>query len=150
MKYLVSAFAFFVVFATSVDAQQPLQADLNPALYVPYAQYYDQGSGQNFYYDSSVGSFMIGQAPPAAYAVSSYAQPSHSLIDQAACQMKANFLALTGVFSHGSSVVGAFEGIGTGPSPSCATCVPSYGMTLSGDASAQGANGMWYRVRSWR
>jgi len=44
-------------------AQQPLQADLNPALYTPGVTYYDAGSGQNFYYDSATGQFMItGQA----------------------------------------------------------------------------------------
>jgi hypothetical protein len=46
--------------------------------------------------------------------------------------------------------IGRFEGVGYGSSPNCNTCTPSSPMSLTGDASAQGRNGMWYRVRSWR
>lgn len=71
--------------------------------------------------------------------------------DQDACQRKANILASRRVLSHGvAPIIGFFEGIGCGGSPNCATCVPSRGMRLTGDAVARSPNGMYYRVRSWR
>lgn len=157
---LVSLSAF-----TGANAQQPLQADLNPALYAPNVTYYDAGSGQNFYYDSATGQFMItGQATaPAMTTTNAAVTPTSATvalvtnaagygtgIDYAACYAKAAQIARGGVLSHLGYVVGAFEGIGMGGSPNCDTCVPGSAMTLSGDASVQGANGLWYRVRAWR
>jgi len=136
-------FALFAgVFASEVKAQQPLQSDLsNPAQYVPFQDYIDAATGQTFYYDNQQNQFFVRLGSP---------QVAVNLIDQLACQAKANWLALSNFLTHGNTVVGAFEGIGYGSSPACNTCVPSYGMTLTGDAAAQSASGMWFRVRSWR
>lgn len=70
--------------------------------------------------------------------------------DQDRCQAEANYMAERGITGHVGSCIGRFEGVGYGSSPNCNTCTPGSGMTLTGDASAQGRNGMWYRVRSWR
>jgi len=70
--------------------------------------------------------------------------------DQERCQAEANYMAANNITGHVWSCIGRFEGIGYGSSPNCNTCTPSGGMNLTGDASAQGRNGMWYRVRSWR
>ena len=70
--------------------------------------------------------------------------------DQERCQAEANYMAANGITGHVWGVIGRFEGVGYGSSPNCNTCTPSGGMSLTGDASAQGRNGMWYRVRSWR
>jgi hypothetical protein len=70
--------------------------------------------------------------------------------DQARCQAEANHMAANNITGHVWGTIGGFEGVGYGSSPNCNTCVPSRGMRLTGDASAQGRNGMWYRVRSWR
>ena len=70
--------------------------------------------------------------------------------DQERCQAEANHMAANNITGHVWGVIGRFEGVGYGSSPNCNTCTPGSGMTLTGDASAQGRNGMWYRVRSWR
>lgn len=70
--------------------------------------------------------------------------------DQERCQAEANHMAANNITGHVWGVIGNFEGVGYGSSPNCNTCVPSGRMNLTGDASAQGRNGMWYRVRSWR
>lgn len=70
--------------------------------------------------------------------------------DQERCQSEANYMAANNITGHVWGVIGSFEGVGYGSSPNCNTCTPSNHMTLTGDASAQGKNGMWYRVRSWR
>ena len=70
--------------------------------------------------------------------------------DQSRCQAEANHMAANNITGHVWGVIGSFEGVGYGSSPNCNTCVPSSNMRLTGDASAQGRNGMWYRVRSWR
>ena len=70
--------------------------------------------------------------------------------DQSRCQAEANHMAANNITGHVWGVIGSFEGVGYGSSPNCSTCVPSSNMRLTGDASAQGRNGMWYRVRSWR
>ena len=70
--------------------------------------------------------------------------------DQDRCQAEANHMAANNITGHVWSCIGRFEGVGYGSSPNCNTCTPGGGMTLTGDASAQGRNGMWYRVRSWR
>jgi hypothetical protein len=70
--------------------------------------------------------------------------------DQERCQAEANYMAANGIRGHVWGCIGRFEGVGYGSSPNCNTCTPGGGMTLTGDASAQGRNGMWYRVRSWR
>lgn len=131
-----------MMFATSsvVVAQQPLQANLNPANYTPFVSYYDSGSQQTFYYDNNQNTFFVYTSGASAPVLS----------DQEACQAKANNLAATFSFSHGGYTIGGFEGIGLGGSSDCATCLPSYGMTLTGDAAAQRSDGMWIRVRSWR
>jgi hypothetical protein len=78
-----------------------------------------------------------------------YTSMSHGS-DQERCQAEANYMAANGITGHVGSCIGRFEGVGYGSSPNCNTCTPSSGMRLTGDASAQGRNGMWYRVRSWR
>lgn len=70
--------------------------------------------------------------------------------DQDRCQAEANYMAANNITGHVWGCIGRFEGVGYGSSPNCNTCTPGSGMTLTGDASAQGRNGMWYRVRSWR
>lgn len=70
--------------------------------------------------------------------------------DQERCQAEANYMAANNISGHVWGTIGNFEGVGYGSSPNCNTCVPSGRMTPTGDASAQGRNGKWYRVRSWR
>lgn len=70
--------------------------------------------------------------------------------DQDRCQAEANYMAANNITGHVWGTIGSFEGVGYGTSPNCKTCTPKYQMTPTGDASAQGRNGMWYRVRSWR
>ena len=70
--------------------------------------------------------------------------------DQERCQAEANYMAANSISGHVWGTIGNFEGVGYGSSPNCNTCVPSRSMRLTGDASAQGRNGKWYRVRSWR
>ena len=70
--------------------------------------------------------------------------------DQERCQAEADYMASHGITGHVGSCIGRFEGVGYGSSPNCNTCTPGSGMNLTGDACAQGRNGMWYRVRSWR
>lgn len=74
--------------------------------------------------------------------------------DQARCQQEANTMAARRIRGHVGGTIGRFEGVGYGGSPGCNTCTPEQygyrGLRLTGDASAYGADGMWYRVRSWR
>jgi hypothetical protein len=74
--------------------------------------------------------------------------------DQSRCQQEANLMAARRIRGHVGDTIGRFEGVGYGGSPGCATCTPEAygyrGLRLSGDASAQGSDGYWYRVRSWR
>jgi hypothetical protein len=70
--------------------------------------------------------------------------------DQDRCQAEADYMAANGITGHVWGCIGRFEGVGYGSSPNCNTCTPSSPMSLTGDACAQGRNGMWYRVRSWR
>ena len=70
--------------------------------------------------------------------------------DQDRCQAEADYMAANNITGHVWGCIGSFEGVGYGSSPNCNTCTPSGGMALTGDASAQGRNGKWYRVRSWR
>ena len=74
----------------------------------------------------------------------------NSMDDQSRCQAEADHMAANNITGHVWGTIGSFEGVGYGSSPNCNTCVPSSNMRLTGDASAQGRNGMWYRVRSWR
>lgn len=141
MQRTLVLFGLFVALVSQAQAIEPLQADMNPALYTPFVTYRDAGSNQDFYYDNQQNTFFV--ITQAAGSIPTYT-------DQVACQIKANFLAATNILSHGSYVIGLFEGIGFGFSPNCDTCVPSYGMTLTGDAVAQSANGSFFRVRSWR
>lgn len=82
--------------------------------------------------------------------VESYTSMQNSGSDQDRCQAEANYMAANNITGHVWGVIGSFEGVGYGSSPNCNTCTPGNNMTLTGDASAQGRNGMWYRVRSWR
>lgn len=77
-------------------------------------------------------------------------ESSGSGSDQERCQAEANHMAANNITGHVWGCIGSFEGVGYGSSPNCKTCTPSSNMTNTGDASAQGRNGMWYRVRSWR
>lgn len=70
--------------------------------------------------------------------------------DQSKCQAEADYMARNRITGHVWGVIGSFEGVGYGSSPNCNTCVPTHGMRLTGDASAQDSSGRWYRVRSWR
>ncbi|NBX98075.1 hypothetical protein EB118_18705 [bacterium] len=70
--------------------------------------------------------------------------------DQQKCEYEANYMAAHNISTHVGSVIGNFEGVGVGNKPNCNTCVPQVNMRLTGDYSAQGKNGKWYRVRSWR
>jgi len=70
--------------------------------------------------------------------------------DQDRCQAEADHMAANNITGHVWGVIGSFEGVGYGSSPNCNTCTPRNNMRLTGDASAQGKNGKWYRVRSWR
>lgn len=90
-------------------------------------------------------------APSQPATVSAYTS-SHMAVgsDQDRCQAEADYMASRGITGHVWGVIGRFEGVGYGSSPNCNTCTPGGGMMLTGDASAQGRNGMWYRVRSWR
>lgn len=83
------------------------------------------------------------------YAVSKPSSNFGDGSDQERCQAEANYMASRGIKGHVWGVIGRFEGVGWGGSPSCNTCTPSGGMNLTGDASARGSDG-WYRVRSWR
>lgn len=80
----------------------------------------------------------------------SYSTLTNSQSDQERCQAEANYMAANNITGHVWGVIGSFEGVGYGSSPNCNTCTPSSNMRLTGDASAQGRNGKWYRVRSWR
>lgn len=80
----------------------------------------------------------------------SYTSNLSSGSDQERCQAEADYMAANGITGHVGSCIGNFEGVGYGSSPNCNTCTPGSGMALTGDASARGRNGMWYRVRSWR
>lgn len=82
--------------------------------------------------------------------VSSYTSHVEGNSDQDRCQAEANYMAANNITGHVWGCIGRFEGVGYGSSPNCNTCTPGSGMSLTGDASAQGRNGMWYRVRSWR
>jgi len=70
--------------------------------------------------------------------------------DQERCQAEADHMAANNISGHVWGCIGSFEGVGYGSSPNCNTCTPSNNMRLTGDASTQGNNGRWYRVRSWR
>jgi|1_EtaG_2_1085319.scaffolds.fasta_scaffold65367_2 hypothetical protein len=70
--------------------------------------------------------------------------------DQERCVAEANYMAANYAYYHVGANIGNFEGWGVGSTPSCGTCVPGYGMTLTGDAACQASNGQWFRVRSWR
>jgi hypothetical protein len=88
-------------------------------------------------------------APVSSY-TSGHGGSGHGGSDQERCQAEADYMAANNITGHVWSCIGSFEGVGYGSSPNCNTCTPSGRMSLTGDASAQGRNGMWYRVRSWR
>lgn len=80
----------------------------------------------------------------------SYTSSHVGMSDQERCQAEADHMAANNIMGHVWGTIGRFEGVGYGSSPNCNTCTPGSGMTPTGDASAMGRNGMWYRVRSWR
>jgi len=80
----------------------------------------------------------------------SYTSQQNFGSDQDRCQAEADYMAANNISGHVWGTIGSFEGVGYGSSPNCNTCTPSSNMRLTGDASAQGNNGRWYRVRSWR
>lgn len=79
-----------------------------------------------------------------------YKYSNISMNDQERCQAEANYMADNNIAGHVWGVIGNFEGVGYGNSPNCQTCTPNSNMRMTGDASALGRNGKWYRVRSWR
>jgi hypothetical protein len=79
-----------------------------------------------------------------------YKYTNNIMSDQDRCQAEANHMASNNITGHVWGVIGNFEGVGYGNSPNCKTCTPSSNMRMTGDASALGRNGKWYRVRSWR
>lgn len=87
---------------------------------------------------------------PAPTKTYSYTSSTAGSSDQERCQAEANYMAANNITGHVWGCIGRFEGVGYGSSPNCNTCTPSSPMNCTGDASAQGRNGMWYRVRSWR
>jgi hypothetical protein len=98
--------------------------------------------------------FNTAQAARPKY-YSNNSQPQYSYTqgggsDQDRCQAEANHMAANNISGHVWGTIGSFEGVGYGSSPNCNTCTPGSNMRLTGDASAQGRNGKWYRVRSWR
>jgi hypothetical protein len=101
---------------------------------------------RGYTYSGTTSSPPVSSSAP----VSSYTSSGHGGSDQDRCQAEANYMAANNVTGHVWSCIGRFEGVGYGSSPNCNTCTPGGGMSLTGDASAQGRNGMWYRVRSWR
>lgn len=98
-----------------------------------------------------IGSLFAQAAKPYNYSTKTYSYAVvNNYSDQERCQAEANYMAANNISGHVWGTIGNFEGVGYGSSPNCNTCVPSNRMTLTGDASAQGRNGKWYRVRSWR
>jgi hypothetical protein len=70
--------------------------------------------------------------------------------DQERCHKEASYMAKYGIRGHVGTNIGSFEGVGWGNSPHVPTCTPKRALRLTGDASVRAANGIWYRVRSWR
>ena len=102
-----------------------------------------------------VTTFTAQAARPTYYSqqntmVGSYTSSNGSSSDQDRCQAEADHMAANNISGHVWGTIGSFEGVGYGSSPNCNTCTPRNNMRLTGDASAQGRNGKWYRVRSWR
>jgi hypothetical protein len=97
-----------------------------------------------------VTTFAVQAAGPNSNRVGAYANSYNISSDQDRCQAEANHMAANNISGHVWGTIGSFEGVGYGSSPNCSTCTPRNNMRLTGDASAQGRNGKWYRVRSWR
>lgn len=76
MRKILFGLVLSLCLAGSAEAQQPLQANLDPSLYAPGVTYYDAGSGQNFYYDSATSQFMVFLTGTAGYA---YGAEAHLL-----------------------------------------------------------------------
>ena len=103
------------------------------------------------YYSNNNNNYTVpNTVPNKTSTYTSYVPSSNGGGDQERCQAEANYMASNNITGHVWSCIGSFEGVGYGSSPNCNTCTPSGNMSLTGDASAQGRNGMWYRVRSWR
>ena len=107
------------------------------ALFLIFVANFAQGAGPRYYYSQPT-------IKTQSYTI------MNSADDQSRCQAEANHMAANNITGHVWGVIGSFEGVGYGSSPNCNTCTPSSNMRLTGDASAQGRNGKWYRVRSWR
>lgn len=94
--------------------------------------------------------FAVSASGPNSNRVGAYVNTFNMSSDQDRCQAEANHMAANNISGHVWGTIGRFEGVGYGSNPNCNTCTPSSNMNLTGDASAQGRNGKWYRVRSWR
>ena len=70
--------------------------------------------------------------------------------DQEKCQAEAEYMANNDARYHVGSTIAKFEGIGWSTNSTPSTCTPRRSMKLTGDATVQGSNGIYYRVRSWR
>lgn len=92
---------------------------------------------------------LTADAKATAKPISKPAPSMYSGSDQERAQAEANYMAANGIRGHVGGQIGRFEGCGwsTGGTPN--TCTPSYGMTLTADATAYGPGGV-YRVRAWR
>lgn len=97
--------------------------------------------------NNTVVSEPVVELPAGVEKVGSYTSGSD---DQSRCQAEADYMASHGIRGHVWGCIGRFEGVGFGHHPHCNTCTPGGSMTPTGDASAQGRDGLWYRVRSWR
>lgn len=105
-----------------------------------------EARGGRRYYTPSNNTYY--SSPARTYSYTSNSMNTND--DQSRCQAEADYMAANNITGHVWGCIGRFEGVGYGSSPNCNTCTPGSSMTLTGDASAQGRNGMWYRVRSWR
>ena len=69
---------------------------------------------------------------------------------QTRCSKEAAWMAANYAFYHVGANVDQGECWGYGSVPNCATCPVPRGATVTGDASVQCSNGMYFRVIGWR
>lgn len=145
MKRFVLA-GLMLALGSQARAVVPLQADLNPALYVPFATYLDAGTGQQFYYDAAQNTFFVYNAAPACVG-NVCGGDLHSI-----AYARAAAMAALDLFYGDHNIPNAplrpawvAEGIGMGYGPAPATCVLP-GACVA-DAAAVSASGRTYRVR---
>lgn len=135
-----------------VPAAVPLAANLDPALYVPYATYLDAGTGQSFYYDPAARTFFVyeGAAPAPACAGNVCGVVDGGL--HAIAMARAAAMAALDLFAPDHNIPNAplrpywvSEGLGMGYGPAPATC--EFPGACVADAAAVSASGRTYRVR---